>query len=408
MQNQAPKNWQKVKLGEVVNVYGGGTPSTQNQSYWNGDIPWLTPAELTNYENRSIAGTASYITQSGLQNSSAKIMPENSVLLTSRATIGAAVINTIPMATNQGFINIEPKKVDRDFFYYWLKSKKKYLNQIAVGSTFPELSKSVFKEIETEIPINVEDQKKVAAILSAFDDKIEVNNKIAKTLEEMTQALFKEWFVHFRFPGYEKTEFVDSELGKIPKGWQVGLIKKLGKVVTGKTPSTEIKENFGSEFPFITIPDINSVFITKTERYLSEKGVEKMKSMLLPARSICVSCIATVGLVGISTQQSLTNQQVNSIIPNEEELTYFLYLYFKSKKKDLELFGSGGTATLIINKTKFENLDLVIPVENILKNFHSTVKPMYEKILNITRENQKLAALRDLLLPKLMKGEIRV
>ena len=185
-------------------------------------------------------------------------------------------------------------------------------------------------------------------------------------------------------------------------------IKDVGTIITGKTPLTENKENFGSEFPFITIPDINKIFITKTERCLSKISAQKMKNLLLPKDSICVSCIATVGLVGITTEASFTNQQINSMIPKTEELLYFLFLYFKNKKKDLILYGSGGTATLIINKTKFENLGIIIPEDGILEKYHKIVNALLGEILSKDKENQKLAAMRDLLLPKLMKGEIRV
>jgi len=235
-----------------------------------------------------------------------------------------------------------------------------------------------------------------------------LNNKISKTLEKMASAIFKEWFLKFRFPGWEKTEFFDSEIGKIPKGWETKLIKDFGETVTGKTPSTEDKTNFGSDYPFITIPDLNNIFIIKTERYLSNKGACKIKSLILPKNTICVSCIATVGLVGITVRESYTNQQINSIIPSKEYYLYYLFNFFKTKKKDLEMFGSGGTATLIINKTKFEILEIIKPDDIILNKFYLLVKPMYEKILKIILENLKLTPLRDLLLPKLMKGEIRV
>ncbi len=338
-------------------------------------------------------------------------MPKDTIVLSSRGTVGEMGLLFEPMAFNQscyGLFTKDQEKFNQIFLYYKLKEEIRKLKGLAHGGVFDTFTKTTFDQIDIIYPENIDEQKRIVKILSAFDDEIEVNNKIAKTLGEMAQTLFKEWLIKFKFPGYEKAEFVGSELGRIPKDWKVGFIKDLGKVITGKTPSTEDKKNFGSEIPFITIPDLNSVFVIEAERYLSKKGSEKMQNMLLPARSICVSCIATVGLVGITTQQSLTNQQVNSIIPNKEELTYFLYIYFKNKKKDLELFGSGGTATLIINKTKFENLDLIIPDKHTLKDFHSMVKPMYEKILIITKENQKLAALRDLLLPKLMRGEVRV
>ena len=133
-----------------------------------------------------------------------------------------------------------------------------------------------------------------------------------------------------------------------------------------------------------------------------------MKSLLLPSGSICVSCIATIGLVSITTEEGVTNQQINSIIPNKSEYTYFLYQFLKRSKKTLEAIGAGGSTTFIINKTQFENLEVPVADDSKVTSFNYVVEPMYKKILDVTKENQKLTEMRDLLLPKLMKGEVRV
>ena len=412
MQIQIPQNWQKVKLEEITEkIYSGGTPNTTIRSYWNGRLNWLSSGETG---QRFIYDTKQKITEEGVKNSSTKLAKKGDVVIASAGqgnTRGQVSYLKTDTYINQSVICVRGREdvLDSSWIFYNLSNRYKELRIISdTTSIRGSLTTKIFNDLDILFPVEIKEQQKVVSILSAFDDKIEINNKIAKTLEQMAQNIFKEWFVKFRFPGHEKVKFVDSELGKIPERWKASRIKDVGTIITGKTPLTENKENFGSEFPFITIPDINKIFITKTERCLSKISAQKMKNLLLPKDSICVSCIATVGLVGITTEASFTNQQINSMIPKTEELLYFLFLYFKNKKKDLILYGSGGTATLIINKTKFENLGIIIPEDGILEKYHKIVNALLGEILSKDKENQKLAAMRDLFLPKLIRGEIRV
>ncbi len=402
--NNLPKGWRKVKLGGIVEVFGGGTPSTSNSIYWNGNIPWLTPAEVVALNgNRFIEKTERYITEEGLKNSSAKVMPVNSLLLTSRATIGELVINKVPMATNQGFINIKPKNVDLFFLYYWLKKNKKYLNQLAVGSTFNELIKSVFKKIDILIPEDINEQKRIADILSAFDDKIELNNKINKTLEEMASAIFKEWFVKFRFPGWEKVKFVDSELGKIPEGWKVVEVKKIFKFQGGSQPpkSEHIYNQREGYIRFIQNRDYT------TNSHLTYIPISK-KNKICNELDILMDKYGEVGRVrwGIAGAYNVALAKIEPILPYSRE---FLRFYFtqESVRKVIESSAIASTRGSL-NQNTFTGMMIVLPQENLLKMFQEIAESMLIKILQLKVENQKLASLRDLLLPKLMSGEIRV
>lgn len=202
---------------------------------------------------------------------------------------------------------------------------------------------------------------------------------------------------------------IKSELGEIPEGWRVGSIKEIGNVVTGKTPNTKIKKYYNGIIPFITIPDIhNKIYITKTERTLSELGNNCQKEKRLPQNTIVVSCIATVGLVGITTRPSQTNQQINAIILNNEETLFYFFNYLKRIKTKLILIGSSGTATLNINKSIFEKIEIIIPKLEIMINFNKKLKNIYLKIKLLQEETEKLIEVRDYLLPKLMNGEIDV
>ena len=204
-------------------------------------------------------------------------------------------------------------------------------------------------------------------------------------------------------------EMVESELGMIPKGWNVEAIKEFGDIITGKTPSTKKQEFYGNIYPFITIPDMhNRMYVTKTDRYLSQEGNRVQRNKLIPENSLIVSCIATVGLVSINLRESHTNQQINSIILNENILLEYLYFSLKDKSEYLNLLGSAGTTTKNVNKAVFENIKLIKPSKFLLGKYNRIVKEMFENIKFNSIENEKLSQLRDTLLPKLMSGELRV
>jgi len=411
--NNLPKGWQKVKLGEIVEVFGGGTPSTSNPKYWGGKIPWLTPAEVVKLGGeRFIKETERYITEEGLKNSSAKLMPAYSILLTSRATIGEVVINTVPMATNQGFINIIPKNVDLMFFFYWLKNNKKHFIQLAIGSTFNELAKSVFKKIEAIIPEDINEQKRIADILSAFDEKIELNNKIIKTLEEMAQAIFKEWFVKFRFPGWEKVKFVDSELGKIPEGWEVKMLPEVFDFLEGPGIRNWQYTSKGCRFINIRLIQNNDINV-KSANFISEEEANgKYKRFHLQERDMVISTSGTLGRSAIVRKEHLPlllNTSVIRFRPKDGKNYAFMYLFLKSDYFQNKLLSmASGSAQPNFGPIHLKQIEVLVPDQSILDKFDKLVNPIYERIIANMSENQKLFALRDLLLPKLMNGEIRV
>lgn len=239
-----------------------------------------------------------------------------------------------------------------------------------------------------------------------------------KTLDEMAQAIFKRWFVDFEFPDENGKPYKSSggemvyseELQKeIPKGWEVKRVKEMGKVITGGTPSTRRPEYYGNDFPFVKIPDMReNVFVVRTESYISKLGAESKKKKLLPPLSVCVSCIATPGLVSLTYVTSLTNQQINSIICNKNISPYFGYLMMKNVSYEIILGGSGGTATLNLNKSNFSRIKVIIPDDETMKSFNTLVEPIFSCILENQKESYDLTAIRDAILPKLLSGEIRV
>lgn len=301
--------------------------------------------------------------------------------------------------------------------YLYYKLSQIDFNYYNEGTTIPSLRTETLYKIDIDLPKkNI--QKKVVNLLNTIDKKIENNQKIIANLEELSQTLFKRWFVDFEFSDengnpYKSSggEMIDSELGKIPVGWQVNNINDFANnnVITGKTPSTKVKENYSDTgIPFLTIPDMHKdIFVLNTERYISNLGIEKLSKKILPKNSLAISCIATPGLVSITSSDTLTNQQVNSFTPNKIEL-YYLYFNLKSMSNYIRDLGSGGSTTLNLNKTQFSKIKLVKPTNKLLLKYDNLVRSNFEMILNFQNENNYLTILRDTLLPKLMSGEIEI
>jgi len=223
----------------------------------------------------------------------------------------------------------------------------------------------------------------------------------------MAQALFKSWFVDFE--PFRDKGMEDSPLGEIPMGWSIITIGDIGDVICGKTPPTRDPSNYGGSIPFITIPDMhNKVFVTSTGGYLTEKGGATQSKKLLPKHAVCVSCIATPGLVALTSQPSHTNQQINSIICNGNCSPFWCYLAMISLRHEIITGGAGGSATLNLNKAEFSKLQVIRPSQAVMWKFHQIVEPFFSRILSNELENIKLADIRDTLLPKLLSGEIRV
>lgn len=399
--------WKEVRLGDVcTRVCSGGTPKSTNLSYYGGEIPWLNTKEI---DFNRIYSTEKTITDSGLNNSSAKwIVPNTVTVAMYGATAGKSCIVKVPMTTNQACCNltINDEVADYEFVYYTLKNDYTTLASLANGGAQQNLNAQIIKDYVLQMP-SLADQRRIASILSSLDRKIELNNKINADLEEMAQAIFKNWFVDFE--PFKDGKFVDSELGMIPEGWKVGCLGDMGAVVCGKTPSKSNSNYYGGDIPFIKIPDMHgNVFVENSEDRLTEEGSLSQIKKLIPPYSLMVSCIATVGLVSINTKPSHTNQQINTVIPHNKSALFYLYQHIKNNEEFLKNMGRGGTTTLNVNTKSFSNIRLLIPSEIALEQFHGIVEGLFKKIEQNLHESRTLSLLRDTLLPRLMSGELEI
>lgn len=303
----------------------------------------------------------------------------------------------------------KPQISDSNFIYYLSKSnlvRDTAVNSMTGASGRQRADLKALKKLEIKVPKTTEDQQRIASILSAYDDLIEVNNKRIELLEQSARELYKEWFVRMRFPNYQNTKFNKG----IPEGWEEKRLDFFGEVITGKTPSTEIEDYYHGDIPFIKTPDIhNNMFIQGTGLFLSEKGVKSQKKCSLPRHTICVSCIGTAGAVGITTAPiSQTNQQINSIILENLYDLEFLYFAITDLKEYIELFGATGATMTNLSKGKFENLKIIYPKREIISKYHRIVSPIFNQIENLQKQNQQLTEIRNRLLPRLISGKLEV
>ena len=393
------------KISDIGEVVGGGTPSTANSDFWGGDIPWISPKDLTGYKSVYISHGESFLNKTGLK-SGTKLLPKDTVLFSSRAPIGYVAIASNPICTNQGFKSIICNKeiINPLFLYYYIKGNLDYIKLFGTGATFPEISGAAMRKIKVQIP-SLPTQQKISSILSAYDRLIENNTRRIRLLEQMAENLYKEWFVRFRFPEHENVEIVNG----LPKGWEIKIIADFGRIETGKTPPMSNRDLYGGDILFVKTPDMHGkLFVRSTSETLSQEGNNYQRTKLLPINSIMVSCIGTAGIVSINTNLAHTNQQINSIILNNLEDLEWLYYVCRQLKPTIELFGATGATMTNLSKGKFEKLKIVVPKVDFRGAFHKRIRPYFKEIYALEQQNTFLTRQRDLLLPRLMSGKLEV
>lgn len=406
----------KIKLKRYIDQYGDGIHGTPKYNE-NGEYFFING---NNLENGKIV----------INNNTLKItndeyekikrpLNSNTILLSINGSLGKVAIydnEKIALGKSICYLNVNNNE-NKYFVKYVLSTKEfqKYMMLVAHGSTIKNFAPSQIVDYEFEEPANKDE---IAFFLKLIDDKIENNSKINKKLEQMAKTIYDYWFLQFEFPNDDGKPYKSSggkmvwneELKKeIPEGWKCKKIAEIeDNIVTGKTPSTKDEKNFNGNIPFITIDDIRQgLYVSNTVRTLSEKGAHSQIKKYIPKDSICVTCIATVGLVGITTKDSQTNQQINSVICKKKNNLYYLvnaikeYFEYSSGAKSGNIFDN-------MNKEDFASIKLIYPTEDVLEKYKDKVKSIYNKIKNCILENEELIKLREYLLPLLMNGQVKI
>ena len=314
---------------------------------------------------------------------------------------------------NVALFKPDKKTIDPDYLFYKVTSEEFQtgIKNHRSGSAQPFVSLGSLREFRFSIIDDVEEQKNISNILLSYDCLIENNSRRIAILEEMAQSLYREWFVKFRFPGYQDCEFKESSLGLIPEEWEVVQIKDIGEVITGKTPSKKNPEYYSTrDVPFLKTPDMHgSIFVTFIDDWLSKEGADSQKNKYIPAGSVSVACIgAKAGVVALIPTSVQTNQQINSVVFYDSRMREYFYLFASGFTKLIRALGSSGATMTNVSKGKFETIELIKPMETIFEDFHNAISPHFNMIMNLQKKNEKLKKARGFILPKLISGAIKL
>ena len=394
-------------LSDLVDVIGGGTPKTTEESYWNGSIPWLSVKDFCG-DKKYVYNTEKSITEEGLNNSSTKLLHKDNIIISARGTVGELAMIPYDMAFNQSCFGLIAKgNNDPHFVYYLLKDKVRSLKSQTQGSVFDTITKATFDRIECA-DYSEEDQRRIASILSSLDRKIELNNKINADLEEMAQAIFKNWFVDFE--PFKDGKFVDSELGMIPEGWKVGRLDEIADVVGGSTPSKAKPEYYTQKgIAWLTPKDLSNhpaVYTSRGEIDITEEGYNSTSTKLMPKGTILFTSRAPIGYISIAQNDICTNQGFKSLVPKKAG-TCFLYCFLKYVTPEIENKSTGSTFKEA-SGSLMKSLQVLMPEQKVFEDFETIVSPLFARIESLEKESSRLSLLRDTLLPRLMSGELEV
>jgi len=302
--------WNKCTINDLATVVGGGTPDTTVKSYWGGDIQWFTPSEIG--KNKYVDFSLRTITRDGLDNSSAKLLPLHTILLSSRATVGECSIASNECTTNQGFQSLIAKQCNIDFLYYLIQTKKKDLIRNACGSTFLEISANEIRKIKVAVPVQNE-QEQIAKLLSLIDERIATQNKIIEKLQSLIKGL------------------VDELMTVLLKGKLYPFSSFYIKAGEGGTPTTSVVEYYTEgTIPFIKIEDLSCKYLTNNKDFITELGMQKSSAWLIPSKSVIYSNGATIGAISINEYPVCTKQGILGIVPNTNINVEYLYLLMSS------------------------------------------------------------------------------
>lgn len=382
---QMQKNgWKECKIGEVIEIVGGGTPKTTVSEYWNGKIPWLSVVDF-NTGNKYVYKTEKTITQQGLDKSSARLLNEGDIIISARGTVDALAVLKKQMAFNQSCYGIKcrPNHTAQDYLYYLIKDSINNFQQIAHGGVFDTITRETFDHIMVLLP-PLPEQRAIAHVLSSLDDKIDLLHRQNKTLEEMAEALWRKMFVEEADPGWKRGKLGDEmniTMGQSPPGHTYNEEKQGIVFFQGRA-------EFDFRFPQTRL------YCTDPKR-LAKKG------------DTLVSVRAPVGDINMAYEDCCIGRGL-AAVRHKGDCTSYTFYKTRSLKDDFDSFEQQGTVFGSIGKDDFNNIVTRIPSAEVVQEFEYAARPIDDKIFMNSIQIRTLSHLRDTLLPKLMSGEVRV
>jgi len=431
-----PENWQVSTLGEICQE-GGGDIQTgpfgsqlHASDYVFSGIPSIMPANIK--EGRVSEEGIARITEADAKRLSKYLTKPGDIVYSRRGDVERCALirkREEGWLCGTGCLRVRPGSgiVDPEFCSHFLShpETKEWISRHAVGATMPNLNTQILSALPVLLP-SLPEQKAIAHILGTLDDKIELNRKTNETLEAMAKALFKSWFVDFD-PVRAKAEgrstglpaeisdlfpdsFEDSELGEIPSGWECCSFTQLVEVISGGTPKTSIDEYWNGSINWFSVVDAPSgcdCWVIQTEKSITPQGLDSCSSKLLPTSTTIISARGTVGKVCLTGQDMAMNQSCYGLRSKAANSEYFCFYLTKSLVEILEARAHGSVFSTITRDT-LDGVSTISPSLGVIKSFNGIAGSLLGKIKNNLEENRILGNQRDVLLPKLISGEIRI
>src|SRR5690625_262430 len=382
------RKWKEYKINDIARVVGGGTPRTSNPDYWNGDIPWITPRDLTGYSKMYIDGGERSITSKGLNKSSTQLLPKGTVLLTSRAPIGYVAIAKNNICTNQGFksLILNEDLAYNQFIYYWIKNNVDYLQSIGTGTTFAEIIGSVVKEIEILLP-PLPEQKAIASVLSSLDDKIDLLHQQNQTLEALAETLSRQWFIE-----------------EAKEDWEEMSLSSMANFLNGLACQKFPPKNEKDRLPVLKIKELRNGISADSDWCTTEVD----NKYIVENGDVIFSWSASLMVKIWDGETCILNQHLFKVT-SEKFPKWFFYLWCKHYLAEFTAIAKAHATTMgHIKRRDLDEAMILAPSDDELKKMTIAMNPILDKIQINNNEIQTLTQLRDTLLPKLMSGEMRV
>jgi type I restriction enzyme S subunit len=333
------------------------------------------------------------------------------VLLTNSGTIGRLAIAPDDEKTQRttfqksvAILKPLPERITSHFLYYSLAASHARLINSAGGAAQKNLLLGELRRFTIRVPPLAE-QAEIASILSAYDDLIENNRRRIQLLEQAARLLYREWFVHLRFPGHEHVTITDG----VPEGWAEGVVADFYSTGSGGTPSRKNPDFYTGEIPWVKTQELTGGFILSTDERITDEAVKRSAAKLFPQHTVLIAMYgATIGQTAFLSVPSTTNQACCAVIPKKHGTSYVhAYLFFCHHKTDLVGLGQGA-AQNNVSQQVIKSFKMVLPRKKLLEAFSEHVSPLFDQIEILQKNNINLTKARDLLLPRLMNGEVAV
>ncbi len=405
--------WKITRVSQMAEILSGGTPKTEVEEYWNGNIPWLSVKDFAG-DTRKVYDSEKHISELGLNSSATQLLYPGDLIISARGTVGEIAQIGKTSAFNQSCYGLRVADgYSSDYLYYMLKYQVRYLKSVANGAVFDTIVVKTFDRMKANVP-DLPTQKRIADILSTYDDLIENNNRRIVLLEKAAQELYKEWFVRFRFPGYETAKFENG----LPEGWEYIRFGKAIEIIDGDRGANYPKqEEFyeTGECLFLNAGNVTkNGFDFSSCSYITKEKDQVLRKGKLQTGDVVLTTRGTVGNVAFLNETlTFAPMRINSgmVILRNLDIVSPEYIYTTLRHEGLQkamMMYASGSAQPQLPIKDMRRIKIIKPDDVTMERFTEFVSPIYKQISSLIVKNQTISKQRDLLLPRLMSGKLEV